>query len=124
MASESDCPVMHAHTSLGGTSNRDWWPNQLNLKILHRNSSLSNPMGAAFNYAEEFKKLDLAVMKKDLFALMTDSQTGGWPTTVTMGRSSSGWRGTAQARTASATAAVVHPLARNALHPSIAGLTT
>ena len=74
MASESDCPVMHAHTSLGGTSNRDWWPNQLNLKILHRNSSLSNPMGAAFNYAEEFKKLDLAVMKKDLFALMTDSQ--------------------------------------------------
>ena len=74
MASESDCPVMHAHTSLGGTSNRDWWPNQLNLKILHRNSFFSNPMGAAFNYAEEFKKLDLGVMKKDLYALMTDSQ--------------------------------------------------
>ena len=74
MASERECPVMHAHTSLGGTSNRDWWPNQLNLEILHRNSSLSNPMGAAFNYSEEFKKLDLGVMKKDLYALMTDSQ--------------------------------------------------
>ncbi|MEK1868471.1 MAG: hypothetical protein AAAB14_14330, partial [Ensifer adhaerens] len=56
------CPVMHgAQTSAQspGTSNRDWWPNQLNLKILHQNSSLSDPMGEAFNYAEEFKKLDL-----------------------------------------------------------------
>ena len=56
-----------------GTSNRDWWPNQLNLKILHQNSSLSNPMGEAFNYAEEFKKLDFEALKKDLYALMTDS---------------------------------------------------
>jgi len=62
----------------GGTSNRDWWPNQLNLKILHQNSHLSNPMGAAFNYAEEFKKLDLQALKKDLYALMTDSQDW-WP---------------------------------------------
>ena len=58
----------------GGTSNRDWWPNQLNLKILHQHSDLSNPMGEAFNYAEEFKKLDLQAVKNDLYALMTDSQ--------------------------------------------------
>ncbi len=70
------CPVMH--TSVGVRSNRDWWPNQLNLKILHQNSSLSNPMGEAFNYAEEFKKLDLKALKKDLTALMTDSQDW-WP---------------------------------------------
>jgi catalase-peroxidase len=61
-----------------GTSNRDWWPNQLNLRILHQHSSLSNPMGEAFNYAEEFKKLDFQALKKDLYALMTDSQDW-WP---------------------------------------------
>jgi catalase-peroxidase len=61
-----------------GTSIRDWWPNQLNLKILHQHSSLSNPMGKEFNYAEEFKKLDLKAVKKDLYALMTDSQEW-WP---------------------------------------------
>ncbi|PSM18497.1 MULTISPECIES: catalase/peroxidase HPI [Nitratireductor] len=70
------CPVLH--TSVGVRSNRDWWPNQLNLKILHQNSSLSDPMGPAFDYAEEFKKLDLAAVKKDLHALMTDSQDW-WP---------------------------------------------
>ncbi|SCP98713.1 catalase/peroxidase HPI [Anaerobium acetethylicum] len=62
----------------GGTSNRDWWPNQLNLRILHQNSDLSNPMGADFNYAEEFKTLDLEAVKKDLYALMTDSKDW-WP---------------------------------------------
>ena len=62
----------------GGTSNRDWWPNQLNLRILHQHSSLSDPMGEAFDYAEEFKKLDLQAVKNDLFALMTDSQDW-WP---------------------------------------------
>ena len=61
-----------------GTSVRDWWPNQLNLNILHQHSSLSNPMGEEFNYAEEFKKLDLEAVKKDLYALMTDSQDW-WP---------------------------------------------
>jgi catalase-peroxidase len=70
------CPVMH--TSVGVRSNRDWWPNQLNLKILHQHSALSNPMGEAFNYAEEFKKLDYQALKKDLYALMTDSQDW-WP---------------------------------------------
>ena len=62
----------------GGTSVRDWWPNQLNLKILHQNSHLSNPMGEEFNYAEEFKKLDLKAIKEDLYALMRDSQEW-WP---------------------------------------------
>ncbi|OPY53849.1 MAG: Catalase-peroxidase [Methanosaeta sp. PtaU1.Bin055] len=61
-----------------GTSNRDWWPNQLNLRILHQHSAKSNPMGEAFNYAEEFNKLDLAALKRDLYALMTDSQDW-WP---------------------------------------------
>ncbi len=61
-----------------GTSNQDWWPNQLNLKLLHQHSSLSNPMGKEFNYAEEFKKLNLDAVKKDLYALMSDSQ-GWWP---------------------------------------------
>ena len=61
-----------------GRSNRDWWPNQLNLRILHQQSSKSNPMGEEFDYAEEFKKLDLAALKKDLYELMTDSQDW-WP---------------------------------------------
>ena len=80
-ATAGKCPVMHAaprHASLGGRSNRDWWPNQLNLRILHQHSALSNPMGEAFDYADEFKKLDLAALKKDLRALMTDSQSW-WP---------------------------------------------
>ncbi len=70
------CPVMHA--TFGARTNREWWPNQLNLKILHQNSALSDPMGQAFNYAEEFKKLDLKALKKDLTDLMTDSQDW-WP---------------------------------------------
>ena len=61
-----------------GRTNRDWWPNQLNLDILHQHSSKSNPMGEDFNYAEEFKKLDFAALKKDLAALMTNSQDW-WP---------------------------------------------
>jgi catalase-peroxidase len=65
-------------TSRTRRSNRDWWPNQLNLKILHQHSPLSNPMGKGFNYAEEFKKLDFEVLKKDLYALMTDSKDW-WP---------------------------------------------
>ncbi len=78
---EMKCPVTgktRKAISGGGTSNKDWWPNQLNLKILHQNSDLSNPMGAGFSYAEEFKKLDLKALKNDLFALMTDSQDW-WP---------------------------------------------
>ena len=70
------CPVMH--TTFSGRSNRDWWPNQLNLRILHQNSALSNPMAKGFSYAEAFKTLDLDAVKKDLVALMTDSQAW-WP---------------------------------------------
>ena len=80
------CPFPHLHgtaakpapTSQGGRSNRDWWPNQLNLRILHQNSALSDPMGQGFDYAREFSKLDLAAVKRDLHALMTDSQDW-WP---------------------------------------------
>ena len=76
MSTETKCPFHH--TAGSGKSNHDWWPNQLNLKILHQHSSLSDPMGKGFNYAEEFKTLDLASVKKDLLALMTDSQDW-WP---------------------------------------------
>ncbi|MGI2099727.1 catalase/peroxidase HPI [Shewanella oncorhynchi] len=73
--SENKCPIHH---SAGGTSNRDWWPKQLRLDILHQHSSLSNPLGDDFNYAEAFKSLNLAAVKQDLLALMTDSQDW-WP---------------------------------------------
>ncbi|KAA3608755.1 MAG: catalase/peroxidase HPI [Calditrichaeota bacterium] len=76
MSNESKCPV--THVAGGGTSNRDWWPNQLKLNVLHQHSPGSNPMGEHFNYAEEFKSLDLEALKKDLYALMTDSQNW-WP---------------------------------------------
>ena len=66
------------HTLGGGTSNQDWWPNQLNLDILHQHSKSSNPLGEDFNYAKEFKNLDLKTIKKDLIAVMTDSQDW-WP---------------------------------------------
>jgi len=76
MSNESKCPVVHK--AGGGTSNRDWWPNQLNLKILHQHSALSNPMDKDFNYAEEFKSINFNALKKDIYALMTDSQDW-WP---------------------------------------------
>ena len=81
MSNEASCPfaAMHgARTHSGAQSNSDWWPNRLNLQILHQHSAKSNPMGEQFDYAEEFKKLDLAALKKDLHALMTDSQEW-WP---------------------------------------------
>jgi catalase-peroxidase len=78
MATEAKCPVVHGTTSVGMRSNSEWWPNQLNLRILRQNSPQSDPMGEAFNYAEEFKKLDFKALKKDLRALMTDSQDW-WP---------------------------------------------
>ncbi|MGH3663645.1 MAG: catalase/peroxidase HPI [Micromonosporaceae bacterium] len=76
MSTETKCPFNHA--AGGGTSNRDWWPNQLRVELLHQHSSKSNPMGADFDYAKEFKSLDYAALKKDLAALMTDSQDW-WP---------------------------------------------
>ena len=83
--SEGKCPVMHGQTQPAGThmvagtrTNHAWWPNQLNLKVLHQNSPQSKPTGKAFNYADEVKKLDLAALKKDIHALLTDSQDW-WP---------------------------------------------
>ena len=81
MESESKCPALggpHRHTAVGTTSNQHWWPNQLNLKMLHQNSPLSDPMGEEFNYAEEFKTLDLDALRKDVEAVMTTSQEW-WP---------------------------------------------
>jgi catalase-peroxidase len=77
----SKCPVMsaaHRHTAAGALSNSDWWPNQLNLKMLHQNAPITSPLGEDFNYAEAFKSLDLDALKQDLYDLMTDSQDW-WP---------------------------------------------
>ncbi|EON17119.1 catalase/hydroperoxidase HPI(I) [Cupriavidus sp. GA3-3] len=76
MSNETRCPFSHA--AGGGTTNRDWWPNQLRLDLLSQHSSKSNPLGGDFNYAKAFKSLDFAAVKKDLAALMTDSQDW-WP---------------------------------------------
>jgi len=76
MSNQGKCPLHH--TSGGGTSNRDWWPNQLNLSVLRQHSSKSDPMGTEFDYASEFKRLDLDALKQDLRALMTDTQDY-WP---------------------------------------------
>jgi catalase-peroxidase len=82
MTSETKCPMTNGaaqqHSLAGAFSNQDWWPNQLNLQVLHQNSPLCNPMGKEFNYAEEFKKLDLNALKKDIEAVMTTSQDW-WP---------------------------------------------
>ncbi|MGB5102537.1 MAG: catalase/peroxidase HPI [Steroidobacteraceae bacterium] len=82
MSTEAKCPYappMHgARTRLGAQSNSDWWPDRLNVQMLHQHSAKSNPLGEQFDYAEEFRKLDLAALKKDLYALMTDSQDW-WP---------------------------------------------
>ena len=81
MESDSKCPVTggsHKRKAVGAMSNRDWWPNQLSLQVLHQHSALSNPMGKAFDYAKEFNSLDLNAVIKDLHALMTDSQEW-WP---------------------------------------------
>jgi len=81
MSTESKCPFMGGitkHTAGKLSSNSNWWPNQLNLKILHQHSSQSNPLGDSFNYADAFKSIDLAELKKDIFELMVTSQNW-WP---------------------------------------------
>jgi len=78
MSTDSKSPVANKNTTAGALSNKDWWPNQLNLQILHQNSSLSDPMGEDFNYAEEFKTIDLDELKKDIEQVMTTSQQW-WP---------------------------------------------
>ncbi|MDP2230965.1 peroxidase family protein, partial [Methylotenera sp.] len=77
-SSTGKCPVMHGGNTVSSNSNTDWWPNALNLDILHQHDSKTNPLGEDFNYAEEFKKLDLTAVKNDLKTLMTDSQEW-WP---------------------------------------------
>ena len=72
--SAGKCPVMHGGNTASGNSNMAWWPNALNLDILHQHDSKTNPLGAGFNYREEVKKLDVAALKQDLVALMTNSQ--------------------------------------------------
>ncbi len=76
--SANQCPVSGALTTIGAASSHNWWPNQLNLRILHQNSPLSDPLGEEFNYAEAFKTLDLDALKKDIMTLMTTSQDW-WP---------------------------------------------
>ena len=116
---EAKCPFHHANGV--GTSNRDWWPEQLNLGILHQHSSLSNPMGEEFNYAEEFKSLDLDAVIQDLKTLMTDSWTGGRRTSGTSGLCSFAWHGTVRAPTASVTVAEAAAEVSSASRPSAVG---
>jgi catalase-peroxidase len=78
MSNESKCPVMHGGNTAAGKSNMEWWPNALNLDILHQHDTKTNPLGPDFNYREELKKLDFDALKRDLKALMTDSQDW-WP---------------------------------------------
>ena len=81
MSSESKCPVLggaHKHGATGSTANQHWWPNQLNLKILHQNDPAGSPMDADFDYAEAFQSLDHDALKADIMALMTDSKDW-WP---------------------------------------------
>ena len=76
MSNESKCPFLHSAGR--GLTNRDWWPNQLNLKVLHQRSSLSDPMDEDFDYSKEFQSIDFAALKADIAAVMTDSQDW-WP---------------------------------------------
>jgi catalase-peroxidase len=125
---EAACPVMgpkYRHTAAGGMGNRDWWPNRLNLDILHQNSALVSPMGADFDYAAEFAKLDLDALRKDIDRGDDRPRRTWWPADWGhYGPSSSAWPGTAPAPTASRTAAAAPRRARSASLRSGAGRTT
>ncbi len=123
MSSESKCPFNH--TAGGGTTNRDWWPKLLRLDLLSQHSNRSNPLDPNFKYAEAFKTLDLAAVKKDLAALMTDSKEW-WP--ADFGHYGpllfTAWRSIAPARIASAMAEEAVAAASSGSRRSIAGRTT
>ena len=127
LLTEAKCPVARGprrHTVAGAPTNAGWWPNQLNLKILHQHSPLSDPMDKEFNYAEGIQEPRPGCRDQGP-ACLDDGRrrTGGRPTMATMGRFSFAWRGTAPVRTASATAAAGQAPAHNVLRPSIAGRT-
>lgn len=118
----NQCPFNHA--AGGGTTNRDWWPKQLNLKILHQHSSLSDPMGESFDYAKEFKSLDIEAVKQDLRNVMTQSQDW-WP--ADFGHYGPLFIRMAPAQpvpTAQAMVVAVQVLVSNVLRRSTVGLTT
>src|ERR1700733_3018640 len=121
MLAEAKCPFV------GGTkarTNRDWWPNHLNVQILNQHAPQSNPMGQSFDYAKEFKSLDLDAVTKDLHALMTASQEG-WPADFgPLVDCFFRWLGIARAPIASPTAAAAPAVASSASRRSIAGPTT
>src|SRR5437016_14433948 len=100
-AREGKCPFTG---KIAARTNRDWWPNQLNLAVLHQHSALSNPMGAAFDYAKEFNSLDLNAVIKDLHALMTTRKIGCRAVSGITGPRSFGWPGTGPAPTVLASA--------------------
>jgi len=115
---EAKCPFNHGQSPKvagAGTSNQDWWPNQLNLNALRQHSNLSNPLGSDFNYAEEFKNLDLNALKQDIIEVMTTSQDW-WPADYGhYGPFSSVWHGTAREPTVHQTVAVEQALECNDL---------
>lgn len=105
-AASNGCPVVgHMKYPVEGGGNQDWWPNRLNLKVLHQNPAVADPMGAAFDYAAEVATIDVDALTRDIEEVMTTSQPWWPPTTATTGRCLSGWRGTLPAPTASTTAA-------------------
>ena len=122
MSNEAKCPFTGAQASVQGAktattrqTNRDWWPNQLNLGILHQHAPASNPLGEDFDYAAAFEKLDYAALKADLKALMTDSQDW-WPADwATTAACLFAWPGTAQAPTAPAMAVAAQARATSVL---------
>lgn len=123
----SKCPFHNGEMkgkAVGGTKNIDWWPNQLRLNILRQNSNLSNPMGESFNYAEEFKSLDLNQVKQDIYQLMTDSQDW-WPADYGhYGPLLSVWPGTALVLTGYLMVAVEQVQDHSVSHLLTAGLIT
>ena len=124
MSTESKCPFNHGQLATKGATNRDWWPNQLNLRILHQHTSKSDPMGEGFDYRAEFNSLDYAGLKKDITDLMTDSQDW-WPADFGhYGPFLFAWLGIAPEPTVLAMDAVVAEMAVSASLPSTVGRIT